>query len=257
MAKDAVSDWDTTAANNTDVGNINIAENCSASNINNALREMMAQLKARDNAVADALVAAAPPGIVDMFARNSPPTGWLKANGAELSRTTYATLWAEAQASGNLAASEGAKEDGQYGPGDGSTTFTIPDARGAFLRAWDDSRGIDSGRSLGSLQTDQNKSHTHTGTTDEDGEHTHTGSTDNDTHNHENSRLNFLGSGGNIDGVSGGEYDANSVPTLNDTHNHTLNINSGGLHDHTFTTDADGGSEARPRNIALLACIKF
>ena len=44
MAKNSVSDWDTTAANNTDVGGINIAENCPAANINNALREMMAQI---------------------------------------------------------------------------------------------------------------------------------------------------------------------------------------------------------------------
>jgi chemotaxis protein histidine kinase CheA len=59
------------------------------------------------------------------------------ANGASLSRTTYAALWAFAQSSGNLAASQGAKQDGQYGPGDGSTTFTIPDlvTDGRFIRA--------------------------------------------------------------------------------------------------------------------------
>ena len=44
MAKNAVGDWDSTAANNTDVGGINIAENCAAAGINNALREIMAQI---------------------------------------------------------------------------------------------------------------------------------------------------------------------------------------------------------------------
>jgi len=44
MAKNAVTDWDVTAANNTDVGGINIAENCPAAGINNALREMMKQI---------------------------------------------------------------------------------------------------------------------------------------------------------------------------------------------------------------------
>lgn len=44
MVKSAVADWDTTAAGNTDVGGINIAENCAAAGINNALREMMAQI---------------------------------------------------------------------------------------------------------------------------------------------------------------------------------------------------------------------
>lgn len=46
MAKNAVSDWDTTAANNTDVGGISIAENCAMANLNNAMREIMAQVKA-------------------------------------------------------------------------------------------------------------------------------------------------------------------------------------------------------------------
>lgn len=44
MAKNATSDWDTTAANNTDVGGVNIDESCAAANINNAIREVMAQI---------------------------------------------------------------------------------------------------------------------------------------------------------------------------------------------------------------------
>lgn len=43
MSKDNVFDWDTTAGNNTDIGGIDIAEGCEAANINNAIREMMAQ----------------------------------------------------------------------------------------------------------------------------------------------------------------------------------------------------------------------
>ena len=44
MVKNAVEDWSETAGDNTDVGNINIAEDCPAANINNALREIMAQV---------------------------------------------------------------------------------------------------------------------------------------------------------------------------------------------------------------------
>lgn len=44
MAKDTVESWDTTAANNTDIGGINIAENCPAAGINNAIRELMEQV---------------------------------------------------------------------------------------------------------------------------------------------------------------------------------------------------------------------
>jgi hypothetical protein len=46
MAKNTFLDWDTTANNNTDVGGISIAENCPPSNINNGMRETMAQLRA-------------------------------------------------------------------------------------------------------------------------------------------------------------------------------------------------------------------
>ena len=45
MPKSAVSDWDTVAANNTDIGGISIAEGCAMANLNNAMREMMAQIK--------------------------------------------------------------------------------------------------------------------------------------------------------------------------------------------------------------------
>jgi hypothetical protein len=45
MAKEKISQWDSNPASNTDVGGINIAENCPPSNINNAIREVMAQVK--------------------------------------------------------------------------------------------------------------------------------------------------------------------------------------------------------------------
>lgn len=45
MAKDKVSDWSSTPSNNTDVGGIDINEGCAPSGINNAIREVMAQIK--------------------------------------------------------------------------------------------------------------------------------------------------------------------------------------------------------------------
>ena len=44
MPKNSVQDWSTTADDNTDVGGINIAENCPSGNVNNAMREVMAQV---------------------------------------------------------------------------------------------------------------------------------------------------------------------------------------------------------------------
>jgi hypothetical protein len=45
MAKNKVSEWSAVPANNTDIGGIDIAEGCAPSGINNAIREMMAQVK--------------------------------------------------------------------------------------------------------------------------------------------------------------------------------------------------------------------
>ena len=45
MAKNKISEYSSTASNNTDIGGINIAEGCAPSGINNAIRELMAQIK--------------------------------------------------------------------------------------------------------------------------------------------------------------------------------------------------------------------
>jgi hypothetical protein len=45
MPKNKVSEYSSTASNNTDIAGVNIAEGCAPSGINNAIRELMAQLK--------------------------------------------------------------------------------------------------------------------------------------------------------------------------------------------------------------------
>lgn len=45
MAKTKISEFSSTAADNTDITNINIAEGCSPANLNNAVRSLMALLK--------------------------------------------------------------------------------------------------------------------------------------------------------------------------------------------------------------------
>jgi hypothetical protein len=45
MSRDKISEWSATAASNTDVGGVNINEGCPPSTINNAIRELMAQVK--------------------------------------------------------------------------------------------------------------------------------------------------------------------------------------------------------------------
>lgn len=140
-----------------------------------------------------------PTGNVAYFAVQTAPTGYLKANGAAVSRTTYAALFA---AIGTT-----------FGAGDGSTTFNLPDLRGYFLRAWDDGRGVDSGRAFGSSQNDDFKSHSHT------------------------VRVQQSIAGG------GGYIRASEASTNGSADLSLVNVT--------------GGTETRPKNIALLACIKY
>jgi phage-related tail fiber protein len=167
----------------------------------------------------------APVSEVAYFARNTAPPGWLKANGALVSRAAYANLFA---AIGTT-----------WGAGDGFNTFALPDLRGEFLRGWDDSRGVDPNRTLGSSQTSQNLAHTHNGSTDTSGSHSH-GYTDGRP---VNPAGNGLASGSQVPGVWE-RIDAKTTDLA-------------GSHSHGITTTSSGGSEARPRNVALLACIKF
>lgn len=89
--------------------------------------------------------------------------GYLIANGTLLNRTDYPWLWDYAQKSG-LLVEESAKTgyEGCFTKGDGATTFRIPDLRAMFLRAFDNGRGIDTGRVIGTYQEDSFKAHTHT-----------------------------------------------------------------------------------------------
>ena len=82
--------------------------------------------------------------IMWVFGSTSAPSGYLKANGSSVSRTVYANLFS---AIGTL-----------YGSGDGSTSFTLPDLRGEFIRSFDDGVGIDAGRTIGSFQAQSWKS---------------------------------------------------------------------------------------------------
>ena len=93
-------------------------------------------------------LSAVAPGMIGYTAEPNPPAGWLERNGAAISRTAYAALFARI---GTI-----------FGAGDGSTTFNLPDARGTFDRGWDHGRGFDPGRVFGSYQADAVGPHTHT-----------------------------------------------------------------------------------------------
>jgi microcystin-dependent protein len=64
---------------------------------------------------------------MDLYAGSTAPTGWLLAYGQEISRTTYADLFAVLSTT--------------YGAGDGSTTFALPDMRGRVPAGLDNMGG--------------------------------------------------------------------------------------------------------------------
>ena len=68
-------------------------------------------------------------GVVVMRPIGTVPSGELECDGTAVSRTTYAALFAYLGT--------------DYGVGDGSTTFNLPDYRGTFLRGWDNTAGND------------------------------------------------------------------------------------------------------------------
>lgn len=89
-----------------------------------------------------------PTGAVLPFAGESAPDGYLICDGSSISRTNYADLFSVIGCC--------------YGSGNGSSTFSIPDLRGEFIRGLDGGRGVDRNRTLGEPQMDEIRSHTHT-----------------------------------------------------------------------------------------------
>lgn len=141
---------------------------------------------------------AVPSGIIVPFAGTTVPAFWRECDGLAISRTTFAALFA---AIGET-----------YGPGDGSTTFNVPDLRGEFMRGWDHGRGVDAGRVIGSTQADELEAHTHSISIPA-------------TNNQAATPMAFFGS------------DSQG----------TLSTNTG----------SSGGTETRPRNVAIMYIIKL
>jgi len=160
-------------------------------------------------------------GEVAFFARTTPPSGWLKANGAAVSRTTYAALFA---AIGTT-----------FGAGDGSSTFNLPDLRGEFVRGLDDGRNVDGGRRLGTNQGDAIRNIT--------------GAFDTSKGSWAQQFVDFAETSGAFDLIKGNKQ------WTGDPNNGGNNLPTGFKFDASRVVPT--ANENRPRNIALLACIKY
>ena len=120
---------------------------------------------------------------------------------------------------------------GSPNTGDGATTFNLPDYRGEFIRGWDHGRGVDTNREIGSIQYSQNLEHGHL-----------------------------------FDDIRWSEV--SGVYTYNDPMLGTISFGPGagsnkgtdydnGVHFKQHGTYLSGGSESRPRNVALMPIIKW
>lgn len=212
MAKTKISEFDVDPSNNTDINSINIAEGCAPSGINNAIRQLMADLKEQqtgasgDNFTVGGNLAVTgtstftgavtltggiagggfiPTGgiIIWSGAANAIPSGWLLCNGSS----------------------------------------GTPDLRNRFVVGAGSTYAVAAtGGSADAIVV----SHTHTGTTASNGAHTHTVS---------GVAVGPNGADDQIDGSSG-----SSSP--NDGNWGTATTASNGAHTHTFTTDSTGSS---------------
>ena len=197
------------------------------------------------------------PGTFKWFCGKTVPEGYLKCNGAAVSRTQYQALFA---AIGTT-----------YGIGNGTTTFNLPDVRGNAIRGYDDGRGIDSKRAFGSEQESQNKSHRHgiaTGEIKEAGEHVHNASTTTGgEHNHDadvNNAILRWGTDTSLHtGISPSEGGSGTLLHVRidsaGSHTHKVTVEQSTKHRHVIDgySDYDGDTEARMRNIAFMPIIKY
>jgi hypothetical protein len=172
-----------------------------------------------------------PVGTVIWYAGSSAPAGYLKANGDSIANGSGTTQGITANFS-ELYAVVGS---------------TLPDLRGEFIRGWDDGKGTDSGRAIKSTQTDQNKQHNHTASSS-------SSSTSSVTDPGFVHTLNY--GEGSYGGSSGSVSPRDSGTTSNRVNSATTGI-SVSTSTTTTTTTANEGGESRPRNVALLACIKY
>lgn len=148
-------------------------------------------------------------GMIQMFAGATAPTGWLLCNGAAVSRTDYAELFAVIGTT--------------YGAGDGSTTFNLPDMQGRFPLGKNGSYALNAkgGAATITLSSDQTPlpSHKHgtTITQPELNSNSHSHNTYYTTANR--------GSGSVSTRVGPVGSTGTAISTNSDTHTHTLKTN--------------------------------
>lgn len=126
----------------------------STSTMTALLRDLTRRLRALELRSLSGGSGSLPPGFLGEFGGPTPPDGWLVRDGSAVSRTTYAALFA---AIGTT-----------YGPGNGTTTFNLPNDQGRVNVGLDptqvefDAIGKTGGSKTHTLTAAQMPVHTHT-----------------------------------------------------------------------------------------------
>jgi len=176
---------------------------------------------------------ATPPGTIAYFSNTNAPKGWLKANGQSVSRIEYANLFSVI----------GTK----FGSGDGSSTFRLPDLRGEFIRGYSDGSQVDINRDFGSFQWGSiipMAGYINNGIPNSMGISYH-------------DRWDFAGKSfddGFEKNVASGLY-RNGITLPNDNNGNEVYYGETPSRGYIKTWNILKGT--RPRNVALLACIKY
>jgi microcystin-dependent protein len=173
-----------------------------------------------------------PIGSIHWFAMSAAPTGFLECSGGILPINDYTDLYSAIGTTYN----DGLSTQ-YYNSSDVLTGFKVPDLRGEFIRGWDDGRGVDSNRTFGSNQLDalQNHQHTLSGNTGQEY------FTINDYNTNPSDSGSFMSQGPDL--ANDAQFNPYTGPIL-------------GSGTFPATSSVRVESETRPRNVALLPCIK-
>lgn len=173
----------------------------------------MSQLGANDDYLKSKANQAAPPGVIQGFAGATAPDGWLLCNGAAVSRSTYADLFAQIGTT--------------FGAGNGSTTFNVPDYRGRVIvgkssDAEFSTIGQVGGEIKHQLTVGEMPAHNHSAWTDVQG-----------YHNHRVANYGTSGSGYGLRDASNATSSGTGYTSVDGGHGHNVGIgNTGGNQGH-------------------------
>jgi len=241
MAKTKISEFDANPANNTDIDGINLAEGMAPGLVNNAIRQLMAQLKdfqigsAGDNltvggnlvvtgtgTLSGRTIDAFPSGTKMLFQQTSAPTGWTKDTTHDNKALRVVSGTAGSGGSVNFTTAFGSQNVGATA----LTSAQIPGHTHTF-----------------SANTNSAGNHSHSGTTASAGNHTHSTF----------ASFSTTGGGGGIrvsDPLSTEERVFNNAAG---EHTHTFSTNTVGAHTHSVsgTTGSTGSGDTHTHTLDL------